>query len=436
MKEGFEAFKDSIDLAAYAIPGIKGLIVFTLIGIAATVIMQSSHATLVLIITALAAQQITYENALALAIGANVGTTITAILGAISSNVEGKRLAGAHLVFNVVTGIIAIAFIQQFLLAVNAVSEAVGIASEDYTLKLAVFHTLFNLVGVIVMLPFTGRLVGLLEHVMQEKARGVSEPRYLNDAVLEVPDAAVEAVRKETRHLFDNAFDVIAQALNLSPQRLRSAEPLEQLVAQPRQVQRFDIDEHYARRIKSLYSAIVVFTSKAQAGNSEAQNEILFGLRQAGHDLVEAVKDIKHLQKNLVRYLASPNEDLRQAYNRIRRQLAEVLREVVELENSDDMALAALSLDGVKVAIEENDILVNGDLDRLIRGQRISAAAATSLMNDSAYAYDVAANLVAMARVVFLPAEDDLRTIENEIFLNEAEIDDVLEESAKDTGRS
>ena len=55
MKEGFEAFKDSIDLAAYAIPGLKGLLVFTGIGIFATVVMQSSHATLVLIITALAA---------------------------------------------------------------------------------------------------------------------------------------------------------------------------------------------------------------------------------------------------------------------------------------------------------------------------------------------------------------------------------------------
>ena len=79
MKEGFEAFKDTIDLSAYAIPGLRGLLIFALLGIIATVIMQSSHATLVLIITALAAGQITYENALALAIGANVGTTITAI---------------------------------------------------------------------------------------------------------------------------------------------------------------------------------------------------------------------------------------------------------------------------------------------------------------------------------------------------------------------
>ena len=86
-------------------------------------IMQSSHATLVIIITALAAQQITYENALALAIGANIGTTITAILGAMSSNVQGKRLAAAHLIFNVVTAFIAIAFIYQIGQGVDIISR-------------------------------------------------------------------------------------------------------------------------------------------------------------------------------------------------------------------------------------------------------------------------------------------------------------------------
>ena len=97
MKEGFEAFRGSFDLASFAVEGYVGLFLFASIGTVATVVMQSSHATLVLILTALAAGQITYENALALAIGANVGTTITAIIGSLSANVEGKRLAGAHL---------------------------------------------------------------------------------------------------------------------------------------------------------------------------------------------------------------------------------------------------------------------------------------------------------------------------------------------------
>jgi len=148
MKEGFEAFKSTIDLTQFAVSGYPGLFLFAGIGIFATVVMQSSHATLVLILTALAAGQITYENALALAIGANVGTCITAILGALSANVEGKRLAAAHLIFNVSTGVIAIVFISQFLWGVEYISAMVGIADDDYTLKLAVFHTLFNITGV------------------------------------------------------------------------------------------------------------------------------------------------------------------------------------------------------------------------------------------------------------------------------------------------
>jgi phosphate:Na+ symporter len=426
MKEGFEAFKDSIDLAAYAIPGLKGLILFTLIGVFATVVMQSSHATLVLIITALAAQQITYENALALAIGANVGTTITAILGAMSANVEGKRLAGAHLIFNVVTGMIAIIFIQHFLQAVNWVSASVGIAEDDYTLKLAVFHTLFNLAGIIVMLPFTSRLVTFLEHVLKTPKRKVSEPRYLNSAVLEMPDAAMEAVRNETRHLFDNAFDVIAHALNLSPQALRSDQNLEQVVAQPAKVQKIDIDTHYEQRIKSLYSAIVAFISQVKTDGSTEQQEVLYSLRMASRNIVEAVKDIKHLQKNLVHYLVSPNADIRKEYNRIRSQLAEVLREIAELSQSDDKQIAVLSLDGVSVSMEENDVLLNGDLDRLIREHRISAEMATSLMNDGAYAYDVANNLISMAKAVFAPHEIGDHVAEQDVALSEEEIGDVL----------
>jgi len=80
MKEGFDVFKEYIDLTQYAVPGFLGVIIYTGVGILITTILQSSSATLALILTALSAGQIDYENALALAIGANVGTTITAVL--------------------------------------------------------------------------------------------------------------------------------------------------------------------------------------------------------------------------------------------------------------------------------------------------------------------------------------------------------------------
>src|SRR6056297_624895 len=144
MKEGFEAYKDQIDLLRFALPGLVGLVVYTLLGTVSTVIMQSSHATMVLVLTALAAGQITYENALALAIGGNIGTTITAIIGALGANFQGKRLALAHLIFNVTTAAVALIFIAPLRDLVDAISATVGIGSDDYALKLAVFHTIFN----------------------------------------------------------------------------------------------------------------------------------------------------------------------------------------------------------------------------------------------------------------------------------------------------
>jgi len=204
MKEGFEAFKDQIQLAEYAVPGFKGLLIYTLIGMAATVVMQSSHATMVLIITALSLGHVTYENAIALAIGANIGTTITAIIGSLNSNYQGKQLAGAHLVFNFVTAAIAIVGIHVIISVVDYISVYVGIGAEDYTLKLAVFHTVFNLIGVVVMTPFVGLLVRFLEKVIQPKKHGETEPYFLNDAVLEFPDTLLQAVRKEITHLYNN----------------------------------------------------------------------------------------------------------------------------------------------------------------------------------------------------------------------------------------
>ncbi|MBV1924729.1 MAG: Na/Pi symporter, partial [Flavobacteriaceae bacterium] len=141
MKEGFDVFKEYIDLTQYAVSGFLGVIIYTVLGIIITTILQSSSATLALILTALAAGQIEYENALALAIGANVGTTITAILGSLTANVAGRRLAGAHLIFNVTTGVVALSLIYPLGRLVNILSEIFGISATDYTLKLALFHT-------------------------------------------------------------------------------------------------------------------------------------------------------------------------------------------------------------------------------------------------------------------------------------------------------
>ena len=254
MKEGFEAFKDSFDLTAYAVGGYPGVLIFALLGVLATVVMQSSHATLVLIITGLAAQQITYENALALAIGANIGTTITAIIGSLSANVDGRRLAGAHLIFNVVTAAVAIGFIYQLTGLVDTVAAWIGIAPDNYTLKLAVFHSIFNGLGIVLMLPMIDPMVRFLTRTLKPRARTTAEARYLNAANRGLPDTAIEAARKETLRLYDQASEVIAEGLSLDLDEILSEKSIEAMVTGARKPVTFDVDERYNHNVKALFA--------------------------------------------------------------------------------------------------------------------------------------------------------------------------------------
>ncbi len=428
MKDGFEAYRATIDLQAFAIPGFAGLIVFTLIGVAATVIMQSSHATLVLIITALATQQVTYENALALAIGANIGTTITAILGALSANYEGRRLAGAHLVFNMVTGLVAIVFIAQFVAAVEYTSAFVGIRADDYTLKLAVFHTLFNAMGVILCAPFVDKLVVVLQRVFPTPAEDVTKPRYLSEAVLDFPATLLQAVRDETLHLYDNAFEVMAHALSLHRHDILSDRPLEEVVAESRTLMEFDLEAQYVAKVKMLYSAIFEFTSHAQLTLSAKDAERLFDLRRAGASAIAAVKDVKHLRKNMSANLDSENEHLRGLYDEFRVQIAAVMRDLNALRaGSPDVDF--FDLDDHKVVVAENNLAVTGELDRLLRGGKLTPEMGTSLMNDQLYVRDVVNELVAFGTPLYGAKGDLERHIEKSLTLEGDDLDDLLDQS-------
>jgi len=427
MKEGFETFQNQINLTDYAMEGLSGVLVFTLIGILATIIMQSSHATLVLVITALSVSQITYGNALALVIGANVGTTITAIMGSITSNTNGKRLALADVLFKVAAGIVFIILMNPIMELVSTIATYLGLAEDDYTLKLAIFHTIFNVSGVIIMVPMIKQLIKLVSTLVPERKIHTTEPIFLNGSALELPDTAIEAVRKESVHLYDNAFAIIAHGLSLHRHDILSENDLEQIIVKNRRAIEIDIDEQYNTNIKYLYGEIIAYISRAVMIMTAEQNEELFVLRAACRDIVEAIKDTKHLHKNMSHYIASENEDIRAEYNKIRIFLGSVLRQIAEMEYNKDENLSVLSLDTIKLEMKENDTTTNGMLEILIREGRITPLMATSLMNDSAYVYDVTKNLVQMAEALFAKGDFSMKKAERSIMLNSDDIDEIMD---------
>lgn len=421
MKEGFEAFESTLDLASFGGTGLKYLFIFTGIGVFATVVMQSSHATLVLIITALSVGQISYENALALAIGANIGTTITAILGAMSSNIVGKQLAGAHLIFNMVTGVIAIVFIEQMMYAVDISSAFLGIAHDDYTLKLAVFHTIFNLIGVIVMVPFIDKLVRFLEAIIKSSPtndEGYDSVKYLNDSVLQLPTTSMIALINETKHLYTNAFTIIVQGLHLKQSNVVSEMPLDEVVRDSDTQGLIDIDAYYTHNIKGVYGEILDFSTRAQSLLTQPKDiEVLYKLKLANRDIVEAVKGTKHLQKNLIKYSKSRNTQIKAQYDMIRQGLAELLRNIHTIASSQEEDKILLLLSTSKVHIEKYDIASNGTLDTLIRNHWITNEMATSLMNDTTYAYDISKNLIEMAKVLFIENHHEMMMSDEDVDL-------------------
>jgi len=432
MKEGFDAFKDTITLSDYAMSGFYGLLVFAGLGVAITVIIQSSGAAMVLIITALAAGQISYENSLALAIGTNIGTTMTAILGSLSANIKGKRLAGAHLIFNLFTSVIAIIFIDQFILSVDWICMMINIAADDYTLKLATFHTLFNMVGIIIMLPMVNLLASMLEKLLVDKAGAVDKPNFLMASALEYPDTAVEAVRKETEHLYDNVVHIILKTMGLHRRDVFTNQDLSDIVKHYQKLPDYDLDDAYTRHFKGIYSAIIEFISQARFTWEMEQSGRLYWLREANLKLAESLKGVKHLQKNLQKSGSTHNIYLKQEYDKVRCQIASLIRDI-EAVKSDKLTseLPLLSQDMLKAQLKDQNRQMMEAIEVLIREHKISAEMGTSLMNDSAYVYDIQSNLISMAVTVFINHSRQSIDVEREMTLTDNELSEVIESAPK-----
>ena len=401
MKDGFDIMKNSIDLASYAMEGYLGIIVYILIGILITVVIQSSAATLAIVITALNADSITYVNAIALAIGANVGTTLTTILASFASNENGKRVALIHFLFNLISATFITILIYQFIDLTDFIAPFLGVSDNNYGMKLALFHTIFSVTGVILLTPAISLLVKLSEKLIQKKVSSASKPKYLNQSVLSNPDASLAALRKEIINLYENCQKAMLHALNIHTTGL-TRETLKVQLSKELTIIDTDIDEIYQKNLKSLYSEIIKFSSFAQENMFDFQHKKIDELKRAAVLLVEVLRDTRDIQRNVNFYLKSKNEYIKEEYNILRKELAEMLIDIntLALLENDSEQLTQLEL--IKTELVHNDLASSEELDALIRDDKIKATMATSYMNDSATGYSIQKKLVKVANILFL----------------------------------
>ncbi|WP_422908961.1 Na/Pi cotransporter family protein [Pseudomonas songnenensis] len=402
IKDGFSSF-GSFDLSHYHAGGLKGQLLFVAIGLLATVVLQSSHATLMLTLTALAAGQLDLGQALATAIGANVGTTVTAALvGSLGGNRSAQRLALAHVLFNVVTALLALALLQPLTDLVRWITEPLGLGGNTL-IQLALFHSLFNAMGVALFWPFQRQLAALLQRVLPDRvepavlitelaqavpAEPLTHARYLNDRALDSVDAAASAVAQELQHLARLSLEVICHATYLPVDQLRQQGRIDEaLINAKPEAQALDAERLYQRHIKGVYSDLLAFMGRLELPLDESHQAFWLSCQVAALQLVDAVKDAKHLQKNLGHYLRTDESAARQAYVELRRHLLESLREIRALNHSElPDELWRERLNWLDERAAQFDTEFRRRLFESIRNHKLDGLQTSSLMNDLGYA--------------------------------------------------
>lgn len=192
LQAGMSAFADRFTFDGLDDSTVLGILALVGIGVAMTVVMQSSSAAVATTLTALSVGAITLHQAATLVIGQNIGTTVTAAIAAIGASVAARRTAFAHIFFNLGTGVIALIALPHLETIAVWTKELVG--ADEHAASIAAFHTSFNLIGCIVFLPMLRPYVRFIAKVFPEERNPLIA--RLDRSVAKVGAVALEAARR------------------------------------------------------------------------------------------------------------------------------------------------------------------------------------------------------------------------------------------------
>jgi len=242
-----------------------------------TALFQSSAATLGIALTAAHSGILGIEAAVPIVLGANIGTTVTAIVSTFGASVDAKRVAMAHVLFKVIGVLLVLPFLGLF-------TSLVGQSSPDAARQVANAHTFFNIGIAVLFLPFTGPFTRFVSALLpQSFAPERFGPKYLDPIVLASPTLAlVQATRESLR-----AADIVQEML------IKSIEVFEgDNVAMLEELQERDDDVDLLDREVKLYLIKLSKESLSEEQARRVQEIMLFS------DNIENIGDV--IDKNLM----------------------------------------------------------------------------------------------------------------------------------------
>ena len=257
-----------------------------------TGLVQSSSATTGVIIVLASQGFVTLEAGIALAFGANIGTCVTALLAAIGKPREALQAAMVHIIFNVLGVVIWLPFVDQladFVRFVSPTAEGLtgmALLAAETPRQIANAHTAFNVANTLIFIWFTTPLAKLVKWLIKkepEDETAVVKPRYLDDFLLETPSLALDRVRMELRRLGDRAALMTRKAL---PYALTgSRENLDMLIRKDD-----ELDE--------LHTAVLNYLSKLTKKNLTEEETLLLQTYMQSANNIESIGDM--IENNIV----------------------------------------------------------------------------------------------------------------------------------------
>ncbi|WP_345990538.1 Na/Pi symporter [Sulfurimonas sp. HSL1-2] len=312
MKRSFGGFADTVDLSLFASVSPYW---FAAIGMLLTAIIQASAASIAIAQSAVFAHIIGFEAAAAFVIGANAGTTVTAMLGAIGGTPDKKRVALAHFIFNISAGALALGLLQPLTWLVSMVA-----ATLNDVVKIALFHTLFNLMGVVIWYPFIGLLERMLKRTFKKEPLQVT--KWIHNVPVTVPDVAIDALKNEVNALSQRVEEFALFAIDISPPKAYEAGlSVDKLLEAP--VKHFDIafDRLYTNiRLHEgeVYRYIILLSPHCPQPEQQLQ---LQTLQRTIAYLATAAKSIKDMLYDIERLYDAESSEEQSFYKDLRYQI-------------------------------------------------------------------------------------------------------------------
>ena len=324
MSGAMEPLKDLQVFKDYMVELSKNPILGVLVGTGLTLLIQASSATIGILQNLYASNLIDLQGALPVLFGDNIGTTITAIIASLGANIAAKRVAAAHVAFNVIGTVICIIFLVPFTGLIQWFESFLNLAPE---MTIAFAHGTFNITNTIIQFPFIGALAFMVTKLIPGEDEVVKyEPLYLDEQLIkQASSIALGNAKKELLHLgnyaakaFDLSYDYI---INSNEKVAEKGHKTEEAIN--------TIDEKLTRYLISLSGEAL----------SQKESEVLTNILDSSRDLerigdhAEALLNLNdYLQRKNVQFSEAALEELAEIYLKTSDFVKDALESV---ENND-----------------------------------------------------------------------------------------------------